>query len=231
MFSRIKVKALIKLIGLMGLPVIFLGPYLVQGEVRSLEEVVARIQAQYENNQDFQANFQQESFLKSLGRKQEAQGIVYFKKPGKMRWIYQKPTRQEIICDGRNLWNYRPEEKQVVVSPLSQAFSSKVPQTFLAGLGNLQKDFQARFLKEPSAGTSYLLEFVPLENQGSLEKLFLTVEKGSFKIIQAQIQDVMGNTTQINFAKIKFNNNLADSLFHFTPPPGVEVFKMPGTAP
>lgn len=207
---------------------IVLWPYLGHGQVLSLAEVVAKIQEQYENNLDFRANFQQESFLKSLGRKQEAEGIVYFKKPGKMRWIYQKPTKQEIISDGHNLWNYRPEEKQVVVSPMSQAFQSKAPQTFLGGLGNLQKDFQARFLKDPAAGASYSLEFIPIENQGSLEKLFLLVEKGSFKIIQAQIQDVMGNITQINFSKVQFNNKLADALFHFTPPPGVEVFKMPG---
>jgi len=208
---------------------ILVWPGLVQGQALSLEEVVAKIQEQYENNQDFQANFQQESFLKSLGRKQEAAGVVYFKKPGKMRWTYQKPNKQEIISDGQNLWNYRPEEKQVIVSPMSQAFQSKAPQTFLAGLGNLQKDFRARFLKDPSAGANYALEFTPVENQGSLEKLFLLVEKGSFKIIQAQIQDAMGNITTINFSKVKFNNKLSDALFHFTPPAGVEVFKMPGS--
>lgn len=204
-------------------------PSLVQGQVLSLEEVVAKIQEQYENNEDFQANFHQESFLKSLKRKQEVEGVVYFKKPGKMRWIYQKPTKQEIISDGQNLWNYRPEEKQVIVSPMSQAFQSKAPQTFLAGLGNLKKDFQARFLKDPSAGADYSLEFIPIENQGSLEKLFLVVEKGSFKISQAKIQDAMGNVTTINFSKVKFNNKLADTLFYFTPPPGIEVFKMPGS--
>lgn len=208
---------------------ILLWPYLAQGQVLSLEEVVAKIQDQYEKNQDFQANFHQESFLKSLGRKQEAEGKVYFKKPGKMRWIYQKPTKQEIISDGQNLWNYRPEEKQVIVSPMSQAFQSKAPQTFLAGLGNLKKDFQARFLKDPSLGSNYSLEFIPIEDQGSLEKLLLMVEKGSFKIIQAKIQDAMGNVTTISFSKVNFNNKLADSLFHFTPPPGVEVFKMPGS--
>lgn len=204
-------------------------PCLVQGQVLSLEEVVAKIQEQYESNQDFQANFHQESFLKSLGRKQEAEGMVYFKKPGKMRWIYQKPTKQEIISDGQNLWNYRPEEKQVIVAPMSQAFQSKAPQTFLAGLGNLQKDFQARFLKDPAGGSNYSLEFIPIESQGSLEKLFLVVEKGSFKITQAKIQDAMGNVTTISFSKVKFNNKLADTLFQFTPPPGIEVFKMPGS--
>jgi len=59
----------------------------------------------------------------------------------------------------------------------------------------------------------------------------LVVERDSFKILQAKVQDVMGNTTQINFSKIKFNNNLSDSLFNFTPPKDVEVFTLPGAAP
>lgn len=209
---------------------IFFWSNLAQAQALSLEEVVSKIQEQYEVHQDFRANFLQYTFWKSLERKQQAEGIVYFKKPGKMRWIYQKPAKQEIISDGKNLWTYRPEEKQVVVAPMTQAFQSKAPETFLAGLGNLKKDFQARFSKEPTPGANYSLEFTPLESQGGLEKLFLVVERGSFKIGQAKIQDAMGNITQINFTKVKFNNNLSDALFTFTPPPGVEVFRMPGSS-
>lgn len=196
-----------------------------------LEEIVAKVQEQYETHEDFKANFIQESLVKSLGKKQVAEGIVYFKKPGKMRWNYQKPTKQEIISDGKSLWNYRPEDKQVVVSPMTNAFQSKAPSTFLAGIGNLKKDFQARWSKEPSPKENYSLELTPQEAQGSLEKLFLLVDRESFKILQARIQDVMGNVTQISFSKIQFDNRLPDSLFTFTPPKGVEVFTMPGASP
>jgi outer membrane lipoprotein carrier protein len=201
------------------------------GQTILLDEVLGKIQAQYETHADFKANFVQESTIKSLGKKQQAEGIVYFKKPGKMNWTYNKPTKQQIISDGKNLWNYRPEDKQVVLARMTQAFQSKTPSTFLAGIGNLKKDFQARFVQDPASGTPYSLELTPLEAQGGLEKLFLLVEPGTFNILQAKIQDAMGNVTQMNFTKIRFNNNLADSLFTFTPPQGVEVFTMPGTAP
>ena len=148
-----------------------------------------------------------------------------------MHWIYRKPTKQEIVSNGETLWTYRPEEKQVVVARMTQAFQSKAPSTFLAGIGNLKRDFQARFVREPSPGTDYSLELTPLESQGSLEKLFLLVDRKRFNILQARIQDVMGNVTQISFSKIQFDNNLSDSLFTFTPPKGVEVFHMPGSAP
>jgi outer membrane lipoprotein carrier protein len=198
------------------------------GQTLSLDEVLGKIQGQYEKQTDFKADFSQEAFIKSLGKKQEAEGTVYFKKPGKMHWMYTKPTKQEIISDGKTLWNYQPENKQVIVSRVAQAFQSKTPSTFLAGLGNLKKDFQARFLKEPASGSNYSLELTPLEAQGGLEKLFLVADPRNFNILQAKIQDAMGNTTQITFSKISFNNNLADDLFTFSPPKGVEVFNMPG---
>jgi outer membrane lipoprotein carrier protein len=197
----------------------------------SLDEVLGKIQEQYEKHADFKADFGQEALIKSLGKKQQAEGVVYFKKPGKMHWMYNKPTKQQIISDGKTLWNYQPENKQVIVSRVAQAFQSKTPSTFLAGLGNLKKDFQARFLQDPAPGAGYSLELTPLEAQGGVEKLFLVADPKNFNILQARIQDAMGNTTQITFSKIAFNNNLADSLFTFTPPKGVEVFTMPGASP
>ena len=197
----------------------------------SLNEIVAKVQGQYDAHGDFKADFVQESLVKSLGRKQISEGAVFFKKPGKMRWNYQKPFKQEIVSDGKTLWSYRPEEKQVLVSPMSQAAQGKVPSTFLAGLGNLQIDFQIRWAKEPSPQEPYYLELTPNEFQGSLEKLFLLIDRENYRILQAKIQDVMGNTTQISFSKIQFDNRLPDSLFAFTPPKGVEVFQMPGASP
>jgi outer membrane lipoprotein carrier protein len=201
------------------------------GQTLPLDEVLGKIQEQYEKNADFKADFGQEAVIKSLGKKQQAEGIVYFKKPGKMHWMYHKPTKQQVISDGKNLWNYQPENKQVIVTRVAQAFQSKTPSTFLAGLGNLKKDFQARFVKDPAPGSNYALELTPLETQGGVEKLFLLADPKSFHILQARIQDAMGNTTQISFSKITFNNNLADSLFTFTAPKGVEVFTMPGASP
>jgi outer membrane lipoprotein carrier protein len=202
-----------------------------QCQTPSLEGIVAKVQEQYDTRADFKANFVQESMVKSLGKKQVSEGTVYFKKPGKMRWNYQKPFKQEIVCDGKTLWNYRPEDKQVMVGQMSQAVQGRVPSTFLAGLGNLQRDFQARWVKEPSPREPYSLELTPQDIQGSLEKLFLLVDRESYQILQARIQDVMGNTTQINFSQIRFDNRLPDSLFTFSPPKGVEVFNLPGASP
>ncbi len=217
--------------GLLIFLLVWFWPAFSKGQSGSLDEVLAKVQEQYETHSDFKADFAQESTIKSLGKKQYANGIVYFKKPGKMRWVYTKPVKQEIVSDGKTLWMYRPEDKQVIVSKMTQAFQSKAPSTFLAGLGNLQRDFRARFDREPLAGKNYSLELTPVEAQGSLEKLYLLVDPKTFDILQATVQDAMGNITEIKFSKIQFNRHLSDDLFKFIPPKGVEVFQMPGTGP
>lgn len=206
-------------------------PSVAGGQGISLEGILDKIQTQYDMHKDFRAKFFQESLIKSLGKKQKAEGKVYFKKPGKMRWIYTDPFKQEIISDGQILWTYRPEDKQVIVTKMAQAFQSQTPTTFLAGLGNLKRDFQARFDQEPSPGKDYFLEMTPLEFHGSLEKLFLRVDEKTFNILSAKIQDVIGNVTEIRFADIQFDNHLPDDLFTFSPPQGVEVFRLPGAPP
>jgi outer membrane lipoprotein carrier protein len=217
--------------GLLALIGLIFPPAPGHGQAPSLEGIVAKVQEQYDTRADFKADFVQESMVKSLGKKQISEGTVYFKKPGKMRWNYQKPFKQEIVSDGKSLWNYRPEDKQVMVGQMSPAVQGRMPSTFLAGLGNLQRDFQARWVKEPSPKEPYSLELTPQDVQGSLEKLFLLVDRESSQILQARIQDVMGNTTQISFSKIQFDNRLPDSLFTFSPPKGVEVFNLPGASP
>jgi len=70
------------------------------------QEVVARIQAQYDKSGGFKAWFRQESRLKGATQGDMAEGWMYFKKPLKMRWQYENPPAQkkEVISDGKQVW-------------------------------------------------------------------------------------------------------------------------------
>jgi len=69
----------------------------------SLDYIISNIQQSYDAIYDFEARFVQESRVKSwsAAQVQKAEGVVYFKKEGKMCWDYQKPTPQRIISDGK----------------------------------------------------------------------------------------------------------------------------------
>ncbi len=89
----------------------------------------------YDAIKDFKAHFVQESSIKSWNAEQvqKAEGMVYLKKGGKMFWDYQSPTPQQIISDGRQLWFYEPEDKQVMVTTVGEGLQSQVSADLLNG--------------------------------------------------------------------------------------------------
>ena len=163
-------------------------------------------------------NFVQESLIKSLGKKQLAEGMVYFKKPGKMRWIYRKPTKQEIISDGKTLWTYRPEDKQVVDRQDDPGLSVQGALDLPGRDRQSEKGFSGPVCQRAfSRNRLFPGADPPGEPRGVWKNFFLLVDRETFKILQAKIQDAMGNITQISFSKIQFDNHLPDSLFTFHP--------------
>jgi outer membrane lipoprotein carrier protein len=191
------------------------------------QEVLGEIQNRYEKTSDSEANFIQEYFGKMMKGGPKGEGKVYFKKKGMMRWDYEVPN-QKIISNGQALWFYRPDDNQVMVSDVSKDFLEKTPLAFLAGEGDLRRDFNLLNFNEAVSPKEdhYVVELAPKEPQAGLSKLSLTVDKKTYHVLQADVIDAMGNITRTRFLNIKANLNLPDSLFHFTIPPGAEVLKI-----
>ena len=189
--------------------------------------VLNEIQDRYEKTNDFEANFIQEYIGKVMRQPNKGEGKVYFKKKGMMRWDYNVPN-QKLISDGHTLWYYQPEEKQVLVSDVSRVLKEKTPLAFLAGEGNLGRDFKLLNLNESISQKEdyYVVELAPKEPLATLSKLILTVDKKSYTVLQADVFDGLGNVTRTRFIEIKTNVGLSNSFFHFTIPPGTEIIKM-----
>jgi len=195
----------------------------------TLEEVIDRLQASYQKVEDFSARFHQVSTLKSLGQTQEAGGLVYMKRPGKMRWEYKVPEARLVVSDGQTLWIYTPESKQVIIQDVSTAFSSEVPLGFLAGKGNIRAEFDVKFSTRTGTNKQgfYLLDLYPKRPNATLGKVSLEVNPKTFLVDKATVYDVYANTTAIAIKGMRLNVGLADSKFTFEVPPGAEVLKSP----
>ena len=191
------------------------------------QAVLAEIQDRYRNTNDFEAGFVQEYIGKVMKSPQRGEGKVYFKKKGMMRWDYRVPN-QKLISNGLTLWHYQPEEKQVFVSDMSKVMKEKTPLAFLAGEGNLTRDFNLAHFSESVSQKEdvFVLELLPKEPQPILSKLTLNVNPKTFYVVQADVFDGLGNVTRTRFIDIRTNMNLPSFLFQFSIPPGVEVLKM-----
>jgi len=207
----------------------------------SVPSVVAGIQKFYDIAYGISAIFVQEATIKNLNKVQVSRGEVYFKKPGKMAWIYQEPTKQKIISDGLILWMYMPESKQVIKNRTNQAFTTETPQNFLSGFGNINRDFMVNFVPPIfDDQKNVLLEFIPRNPQHSWTKIFVTAKpvpyggETIYQVIQTTLYDRFGNMNKISFYNINvYEQNEAfkipDAYFHFTPPPDVQVIEPPAT--
>jgi outer membrane lipoprotein carrier protein len=191
------------------------------------QEVLNEVQNRYEKTNDFEASFIQEYVGKGVRQSSRGEGKVYFKKKGMMRWDYTVPN-QKFISDGHTLWYYQPEEKQVLVSDVSIVLKERTPLSFLAGEGNLSRDFNFLNLNESVSGKEdhYVIELAPKESMGSLSKLVLTVDKKTYNVLQADVFDGLGNLTRTRFINIKMNVGISQSFFQFVAPSGTEVIKM-----
>ena len=189
-----------------------------------LHDALDRIQQRYESTRTLTADFKQTVESPTLARPLQSQGTVAFEKPNRMRWDYAKPDEQLIVGDGETLWVYQPEDHQAIKAPLGEAFQATTPVTFLAGLGRLDRDFEATLVREDA--DDWQLRLVP-KKDAALGTLELRVRKKDAAIEEARITDPVGTTTRIAFSNEKRNVTIDPARFRFSPPAGVDVIKPP----
>ncbi len=194
----------------------------------SLDEVIRGVESAYGRMTDLKAEFNQTSFNKSLNSTIPAQGAVYLKKGGKVRWEYTEPTRQEIVSDGKKLWVYTPQLNQVNVGEAPEALAGPAG-SFLAGLGKLHEHFTVRFLNPAQpidADGNVVLDLTPKQSLPTLARLILALDPRTWDVRKATIHDQFENTVSMRFTKLAVNSGLSDQLFTFVPPAGVATVPM-----
>lgn len=149
---------------------------------------------------------------------QSASGVMQFSRPGKFRWVYEKPYAQLIVGDGAKVWMHDADLNQVTVRKLDQALGS-TPAALLAGNNEIERNFDLI-----DGGRRDGLEWVeasPKTQGGSFEKIRLAFRDGSLAVME--LRDHFGQTTTIRFLQLELNPRLAASLFSFVPPAGADV--------
>ena len=194
--------------------------------IMSVTDIVARLQARYDQTLGFRANFTQEVVTATLGHAVTSTGEVFFKKPGKMCWKFKQPAHL-VVSDGSSFWSYQPADKQVIKTPFHHAFRSNTPISFLTGVGRLEDDFQVTLQDSRQNATqdTYVLRLTSKQDAEAVGRLTLAVSSQTFDIVQATVTDPLGNTTRLLFRNITRNISLEDSLFRFDIPPGVDIIE------
>jgi len=189
---------------------------------QSPEALAKALQARYQSVRDFTADFVQTYRGGVLRTETRERGTVAVKKPGLMRWVYTSPERKEFISDGQKMYSYIPEDRQVMVSNVPSDTEAPTPVLFLAGKGDLVKDFTAAKADSPVPG-AVGLKLTPRKNEPEYEYLILAVDPATLRILALTTRDRQGGESTLRFENLKENKGISDKEFAFRIPRGVDV--------
>ena len=155
---------------------------------------------------------------------QRSSGSMAFSRPGKFRWEIKQPYPQLLVGDGKTVWNYDPDLRQVTIQKMTSALGS-TPAALLAGNGaqsdaaELEKNFTLREI-EAREGLTWI-EAKPKNPESGFDKLHLGFSGHELRAME--LFDHFGQTTLLSFSRIEHNPALDPAQFHFTPPAGIDV--------
>ena len=171
------------------------------------------------SSQSGQANFTQVVQDKKGKRIQSASGTMQFVRPGKFRWVYQKPYEQIIVGDGAKFWLYDVDLNQVTVRKLDAALGSS-PAALLSGNNEIER----AFVLQDSASRDGLdwLEATAKTPDTGFEKIAMAFNAQG-ELVVMELRDAFGLKTELRFSKMQINPQLSPQLFKFVPPKGADV--------
>ena len=165
------------------------------------------------------AQFDQQVFDKNGKLVQKSHGNFVFQRPGRFRWVYDKPADQVIVGDGKRVWIYDRQLNQVTVRKLTAALGS-TPAALLAGASGIEQSFALSDAGEKD-GLEWL-EARPRQAEAGFELVRMGFDAhGNLQAME--LTDHFGQTTVLRFSKLERNPKVNPAEFRFDPPKGADV--------
>jgi outer membrane lipoprotein carrier protein len=189
--------------------------------------IAQAVDERYNHLRSLQAEFTE--IYRGAGMERTESGILWLKKPGKMRWEYRSPREKLFLSDGKDAWFYVPGERQVRRTAVKKLEDLRSPLAFLLGKTKLEKELQGLSLARdpapdgaPLAAGDVVLRGVPKSLAERVGQVLLEITPEHW-ISRILIEEVDGSVTEYRFTNQKENVVLDDKRFRFAVPDGVEV--------
>ena len=182
------------------------------------DDEVAKIQEAYRNISDMKAGFVQKNYMKDLGRTDTYKGVLFIKRPSKMRWEYKSDKPQEVIINNDKILIYKKAEKQAFKSAFSRQTYGHAPVALLSGFGKVREEFNITKKNKK-------LVLVPKNPMGNIVSVEIETSDEDFPIKSFIINDMRSNRIEIQLKDIEINTGIKDAAFDFSLPEGVNIYE------
>ena len=184
----------------------------------------ANLRAFFVDVQTLQANFDQQVYDENGMSLESSSGVFSLSRPGKFRWDYasndpELATGQQIIADGEFIMMFDPDLEQLTKRSLDDALA-QVPSLLLVQSGT---DVDVHF-NIIDFGVTDGLSWVglkPKDENAGYQQLMVGFGDGVLRSIT--LVDGLGNETRLTLRNVVNNAQLADKVFVFDVPAGVDV--------
>ncbi|HEV2710580.1 MAG TPA: outer membrane lipoprotein chaperone LolA [Edaphobacter sp.] len=157
-----------------------------------------------------------------MGMDRTESGTLLLKKPGRMRWIYDKPAGKVFVLDGKDAWFYTPGDSQAQRISAKELDDLRSPLRFLLGHTQLKKELDN--LTVTPEGADFTITGVP-KGMEQRVKLLTLIVTATGTIQQMQIEELDGSITRFIFSAMEDNVKVKSEGFVFHPPAGVSIVK------
>lgn len=186
-----------------------------------LQATLRRLENRYNNIKTLQLDFEQTFWFTTqpTARRTES-GILFLRKPGRMRWEYREPARKLFLSDGKNVFFYSPSANRVERSKLKETGDIRAPLAFLIGRLDFQRDFREyRTRTEPSGRW---IQALPKSDKAPYREVeFLLLDNAQITRLKVVGQDQ--SVMEFVFRNERLNPPVDDKLFQFEAPAGAEI--------
>ena len=194
------------------------------GAALSLNRTVDGIDARYRGLRTLRAEFTQTYTWGGTPRVES--GSASFARGGLMRWTYTDPKDKLVVSDGKTLWLYIPDDKQVTRSTVKSNEDPRVPFPFVLERFDLHKlfskiQFDDQALKADPGDR--VLRGSPRRGLREEYSEVLMEVTPQFDIRRLVVFYPDHSVMEFKFDHLERNVALSPSLFQFTPPQGSEV--------
>ena len=179
---------------------------------------LARLRTFVRETQTMHANFTQ-VVTDAAGRQvAQASGEFFIARPGRFRWMVEKPYKQLLVGDGDRVWIYDQDLNQVVSRKSDRALGN-TPAALLSGREEVEAAFEWKDL--PTADGLDWLGATPKDKESAFKELRLGFDATG--LVALDVFDNFGQRTVIRMSGFERNPKLNPELFRFTPPAGADV--------
>lgn len=204
-------------------------------------DLASRLEARYRSAKTLQATFLERYSENGSLLRSEA-GSAYFRRPGRMRWEYERPEKDLFLVDGKTAWFFVPSDHTVTRVPARQSGDLRTPLALLAGqmkISRVCSRVELAGAEKPLSETNTVLRCIVRgqkpgvanssdDTEAALganesDAIFFEVTRDTAELARLIVRQAGGVEVEFRFENWRFDPTLADTMFHFQPPAGVAI--------